>query len=246
MPARPTSKESQWKSPTRRVGWAAAVLICRALFATSTRLSILGREHVPRQGKLLLAANHISHFDPPLIAIALPRPVDWLAMTELFSSGWSARLFRGLNAIPVRRGAPDLAALREAAARLEAGRCVGIFPEGGLRDREASLLAAGRPARGAAVLARLAAAPVLPAAIVGSDRLYNWRRWFPLTRAPVWIAFGQPFLAPREEEGFAATLLAALHRLRDEILAAGATAADLPQPPRQRMAEKFFSKKQAA
>jgi 1-acyl-sn-glycerol-3-phosphate acyltransferase len=161
-----------------------------------------------------------------------------MAMVELYSQGWSKRLFVSLNTIPVRRGSPDRSALRDAVSRLHAGRAVGIFPEGGIRDGSASLLDSGRPQRGAALLARMTEARVLPCVILGSDRLYNRRRWRPGSRANVWISFGTPFEAPSDDEDFSRVLIAHIHALREDLLTHHkATAQDLPLPPRQRMNE---------
>src|SRR5437016_4831046 len=75
-------------------------------------------------------------------------------------------------------------------------RVVGIFPEGGIRDGPRSVLEGAPPKPGTAALAQMAGAPILPCAIVGSDRLYNPRMWLPLRRVRVWIAFGEPIFAP--------------------------------------------------
>ncbi|GAB4170123.1 MAG: hypothetical protein Fur0032_08860 [Terrimicrobiaceae bacterium] len=193
---------------------------------------------VPMDGGLILASNHVSHFDPPLVALNFPRPVDWVAMSELSSTWWSEALFRLVNTIPIRRGAPDRAAMREAAVRIEAGRVVGIFPEGGIRDGQASMLSGAAPLRGTALLARMTGAPVIPCAIVGSDRLYNKRRWRPGNRAPVWVALGEALPPCRDDAEFSAELVRAITGLRDRILSeGGACQEDLPRPPKERMAE---------
>lgn len=228
---------TQVQSLRRRLWWHFGVGFAKMVMACGSRVRVRGWEHIPREGPLLLASNHISHFDPPLISAHFPRPVDWLAMSELYALGWSERLFLSLNAIPVRRGSPDRTALREAGNRLQAGRTVGIFPEGGLRDGEASLLAGAPPRRGAGLLARLTKAPVLPCAILGSDRLYNWHRWRPWSRAPVWILFGKVLPECRDDASFAENLTSAFAELRTLALSQGATPADFPSPPRERMKE---------
>jgi 1-acyl-sn-glycerol-3-phosphate acyltransferase len=237
--ARMPVKRPPFDSLPRRLFWETGRPVVRALLALGAGVRVSGLGHVPPRGPLLVAANHISHFDPPLVASVFPRPIDWVAMNELYSHGWSRRLFDCLNAIPIRRGAPDRAALREARLRLDAGRVVGIFPEGGLRAGPASILNGTPPRRGAGLLARLTRAPILPCAILGSERLYNRRRWNPLRhRAPVWIAFGPLLPPPPDDNAFATSLVDAFRALRSHLLdSAGATTADLPQPPATRMRE---------
>jgi 1-acyl-sn-glycerol-3-phosphate acyltransferase len=221
------------------MAWPVVLAILQSILVWGSRVRRLEpKVAVPRTGGLILASNHVSHFDPPLVALNFPRPVDWIAMSELSSTWWSEALFRLVNTIPIRRGAPDRAAMREAAARLAAGRVVGIFPEGGIRDGEASMLSGAPPLRGAALLARMTGAPVIPVAIMGSDRLYNKRRWRPGGRAQVWVAIGEPLPAFSNDDEFAGRLLEAMVTLRGRIIAeGGATEADLPRPPRERMAE---------
>lgn len=142
------------------------------------------------KGPLLLAANHVSHFDPPILGAFSPRQIDWMAMEELFRNPMAGRALRALGAFPVVRGTADRAAIRTALARLKAGALVGIFPEGGIRAGEVSILG-GAPMRpGVAVLAMMADVPVVPCVILGSERLYLKENWRLFRRIPVWIAFG--------------------------------------------------------
>jgi 1-acyl-sn-glycerol-3-phosphate acyltransferase len=108
-------------------------------------------------------------------------------------SASSARfLLRAVDAFPADRHRADRKTIRTAIERLKQGRIVGLFPEGGIRDGTRSLLE-GAPLRaGAATLAHIAGAPILPCVIVGSDRLYSKKSWLPLRRTPIWIAFGDP------------------------------------------------------
>ena len=73
--------------------------------------------------------------------------------------------------------------------------------------------------------------------IIGSDRLYNRRHWVPWRRAPVWVAFGEPFLAESREE-CAQELARRISAMKDRLMREyGVKEEDLPKPPRQRMAE---------
>jgi 1-acyl-sn-glycerol-3-phosphate acyltransferase len=130
------------------------------------RLSVVGAERVPRDGPLLLAANHLSVLDPALIGAVVPRELDYMAKTELFRIPGFGALIRRLNAHPVDRTGSDSAALRLALRLLAAGRAVLVFPEG-TRGTEGRL----RPARpGAGMLAVLSGAPVVPVYVQGSGR----------------------------------------------------------------------------
>ena len=86
-------------------------------------------------GPWILACNHLSHFDPPLIAGAFRRPLDFLAMRELFRPAWFGFLLRSINVIPVGRRQADTTALKVALQRLKKGRIVCVFPEGGIASR---------------------------------------------------------------------------------------------------------------
>jgi len=155
-------------------------------------VSVLHRERTALEGGWLLAPNHISHFDPVLIAMKTRRRVDWMAMSELFTPRPVAAFLRAGGAFPTDRSRIDRHAVREALRRLRAGRVVGIFPEGGIRTGAESVLA-GAPLRpGATMLARLADVPVIPCVIVGCETLYQPRRWLPFRRNRIGIAFGEP------------------------------------------------------
>lgn len=149
-------------------------------------------------GPWILACNHLSHFDPPLIAGAFRQPLDFLAMRELFRPAWFGFLLRAANVIPVGRRQADTAALKAALQRLEKGRIVCVFPEGGLRAGSTSVLGGADLTEGVALLAARAEVPVRPAVIVGSDQLYvrqNWGR-----RPRIVVAAGEPISPPGKGE----------------------------------------------
>ncbi|HET7876256.1 MAG TPA: lysophospholipid acyltransferase family protein [Methylomirabilota bacterium] len=139
-----------------------AVALMRLYFRVERR----GREHVPRTGPVLIASNHVSVLDPPLVGGMAPRPVYFLAKEELFRIPLLGELIRRLNARPVRRDGTDTRALRTALGLLEAGRAVLIFPEG-TRSRDGRL-GPGKP--GAGMLAVVSGAPVVPVFISGTER----------------------------------------------------------------------------
>jgi len=192
----------------------------------------------------LLAANHISHFDPFIISLVVRRKIDWMTMAEFFRPPVVGFLLHAIDAFPADRDRADLKTIRTAIERLKNGRIVGLFPEGGIRDGARSLLEGARLRPGASTLAHIAGVPILPCVIVGSDRLYSTRRWLPTSggRTPVWIAFGDPIShVPRLEksEGRARIeleLATAFKNLYAELQQTFHLARnDLPHPPRERM-----------
>jgi 1-acyl-sn-glycerol-3-phosphate acyltransferase len=219
----------------------AAALGMKLLFGGITRIHVLRAENVNRARGFLLAANHISHFDPFIISSVERRKIDWMTMAEFFRNPPLAVFLRAVDAFPADRHRADRKTIRTATNRLKSGHVVGLFPEGGIRDGARSLLE-GAPLRpGAAALAQMARVPIVPCVIVGSDRLYSFKAWLPLRRTPIWIAFGNPISHFRELEKLQAReriqceLASAFESLYAELRAKfRLTADDLPHPPRER------------
>ena len=222
--------------------YRAGKLLVKLLFACVARTRVLGRENANRGGGFLVAANHISHFDPFLISLAVRRKIDWMTMAEFFRARVLGFLLRAIDAFSAERDRADLKTIRTAIERLKSGRVVGLFPEGGIRDGTRSLLE-GAPLRpGASTLAQIAGVPVLPCVILGSDRLYSKRQWLPFRRTPIWIAFGHPIshfpelqkthARERIESELAAAFKNLYAELREKFRL---TTDDLPHPPQKRM-----------
>jgi 1-acyl-sn-glycerol-3-phosphate acyltransferase len=181
-----------------------AALLMKLLFTAIARVQVVGPEYSNSPGGFLLAANHISHFDPFIISAVVRRKIDWMAMAEFFPVPILGLFLRAVDAFPAERDRADLQTIRSAIQRLKAGRIVGIFPEGGIRNGARSLLE-GAPLRpGASTLAQLASVPIVPCVIVGSDRLYRRKNWLPVRRTPIWIAFGEPISYDSQAERFIA------------------------------------------
>lgn len=222
----------------------AAAILMKLLFGSVARLHALGRENMDRPGGILLACNHISHFDPLIISAVVRRKIDWMAMAEFFPYPVVGQFLRAVDAFPAERGRADRRTIRSAIERLRAGRIVGIFPEGGIRDGKNSMLE-GAPARsGVAGLSQISGAPVVPCVILGSDRLYNKGRWLSLRRTPVWIAFGKAISPDKtldKSEGRALIereFAVALDQLRRQLVKTfSLTEDDLPHSPQSRMRE---------
>jgi len=234
----------------KTTSYRAGKLLVRLLFGSVTRVQVIRRQNANRADGFLLAANHISHFDPFIISLVIRRKIDWMTMAEFFQSRVVGFLLRAIDAFPVDRNRADRKTIRTAIERLKEGRIVGLFPEGGIRDGARSLLE-GAPLRpGASTLAHIAGVPILPCVILGSDRLYSAKRWLPLSRTPVWIAFGDPishFPALSKSEARArieSELASSFKNLYAELQRTfRLTTDDLPHPPRERMTGKVAARR---
>ena len=132
------------------------------------RLSISGAENIPESGAAIVTPNHKSFWDSFFIGAATKRELRFMGKSELFD-GPQGRLLVALGAFPVQRGASDSDALETARAILDQGGLLSLFPEG-TRVRDPDQL--GSPKRGAARLAIEAGAPLIPAAITGTDHMF--------------------------------------------------------------------------
>ena len=150
------------------------------------RLRIIGTEHVPRRSGVILAANHSSYADPPLMGASTPRPIWFMAKIELLQTPFLGAFIKRLHAFPVRRGTADRQALRTAHELLTGGEAVLIFFEGG-RSKDGRLMP---PALGAGMIALRANVPVVPVAIVNADQLMP--REGGLHFARVTVIYGEP------------------------------------------------------
>ena len=193
-----------------------------------------GQEHVPVDGPVIIAANHLSHIDPAFIMTATPRPITYLSKQEHFEGRLRRALFSRMGVIPVDRDAGGSDALVEVESILHDGGAVGIFPEG-TRSRD------GVPGPGRTGVARLAAATgaaVVPVAIRETDRVVPvgkrvprlWRRFF--------YEFGEP-LYFRAKEANRETLREFTNQVMDAIAVLSEEAGDYwySRRLRTRMAE---------
>ncbi|HEX6989754.1 MAG TPA: lysophospholipid acyltransferase family protein, partial [Bacillota bacterium] len=118
--------------------YRAARFVFMLVFAVLYRWDVRGREHLPAQGPVLVCANHIHGWDPPLVGTVMTRPVFFMAKEELFRYPVLGTLLAKVGAFPVRRGTPDRRALKTALDLLASGKVVGLFPEG-TRSRDGRL-----------------------------------------------------------------------------------------------------------
>lgn len=119
------------KTPKEHKAYSLGVVTARILtYGVYKKLKVKGKENVPLKGALIVACNHIAFSDPAVIAAHFPRPVHFMAKSELFEKPLKAAFMRNMNAFPVKRNHFDRSALRRATEILEKGWVLGIFPEG--------------------------------------------------------------------------------------------------------------------
>lgn len=156
--------------------------ICRLLFVF-LGLKKEGINKIPQQGPVIVASNHMSNWDPIMVGIALKRPVHFMAKVELFNNKILGKLLTAVHAFPVKRGAADRKAIRQALQVLEEGRVLGIFPEGARKK----VLPDAQVHSGVALLALKSGAPVIPVACMGTDKDFPLG-WF----RPLLVKVGDP------------------------------------------------------
>ena len=171
----------------------------KGVFATATRavtrLRTYGDERVPRHGGAVLAVNHASWLDVPVIGTVCPRRIVYLAKAELHKVPGFGGLVRSMGTLGVRRGESDREAIRLARETVRNGDLLGMFVEGTRQETGEP----GRALPGAAMVAIQEDVPVVPTAI------YNTRAWRPGNFAPVSVAFGDPIGFsgfPRNSRGY--------------------------------------------
>lgn len=149
---------------TPRILWEVVRFTIRFILFLTSRVHLRGRYNIPRRGPYIIAANHLSWIDVPMVPAYVPGKVAYMAKEEAFYSkvGW---LVRFLGAFPVKRGEGDRQALRTADDLLKNKKVLVIFPEG-TRSKTRTLAKAHA---GLGMIALRSGVPVLPVAIWGSE-----------------------------------------------------------------------------
>lgn len=142
------------------------------------------KENVPKTGGVILAANHLSNWDPMLISCFFKRTVGYMAKQELFDVPIFGPALLHLHSFPVKRGAMDIKALRTAMQKLKAGDCIGVFPEGH-RSKTGQLQ---QGSTGVAFIAAKSGAPVIPVAVFNTNNIFHKGSFF----AHIKVAYGEP------------------------------------------------------
>lgn len=197
------------------MGWSLTWIIGRLFF----RIKIRGRENIPRQGGFILASNHISYFDPPLVGSFITRELYFFAKKELFKNRLFGAIIRATNSLPVNRQGVDRQAIRLAVDAIKRGFGLTMFPEG-TRSRTDKFLS---PKPGIGMIASRAGCPIAVAYIHGSNRLKDcfWGR------DRLSITYGETFPAdwvnsfPPTKAGYhelAAAVMERISRLQEEVI----------------------------
>ncbi|MDQ1909440.1 lysophospholipid acyltransferase family protein [Paenibacillus sp. GD4] len=173
----------------------------RIMFGTLYRLQVSGLENIPRQGGVVLCANHTSNFDPPLLGSPLTREVHYMAKAELFDVPVLGWVLPRIRAFPVKRGGVSKESIRLSLQLLKDGNILGIFPEGS-RSNEG-----GMGKKGAAMFALKSGATVIPAAIVGGYKLFR----------PMKVIYGPPVDLSEFAEGGSDSLEQATDKIMTAI-----------------------------
>jgi 1-acyl-sn-glycerol-3-phosphate acyltransferase len=175
-------------------GWIYGFLtgLTRITVFTFARWTVEGADRIPSSGPVVLISNHLHLLDPPLLAACTRRRIHPMAKRELFETPLVGWVLWPYGAFPVRRFSADMGALRAARGYLRNGHVVLMFPEG-TRSKDAQL----HPALpGAAMVALLADAPVVPVAITGTEQIRVpgvLFRWMKRDRLQITVTFGEPF-----------------------------------------------------
>ncbi len=173
------------------------VAVLRQLFRLVMKMDVDGLEHLPDDGPVVIACNHVTNFDVFPMQLSLPRPIFYMAKAELFKFPLMDVALRDLGAFPVYRGEKDDWAMRHARRVLEHGQVLGMFPEG-TRNKGRGL---GLAKTGTARMAIETKSPIVPMVAVGTDRFF---KGFP-HRANVTVKLLPPLLPDPGETPLALT-----------------------------------------
>ena len=159
-------------------------ILCRFVFGIIFGTKVIGADNIPKDGAFILAANHVSNWDPPFLGTFTNRVVNYMGKEELFKNPIMAAICRGLNVFPVKRGTADKNAIKTAVKILKSGNCFGIFPEG-TRSKTGKL---GKAESGVSLIAAMTKAPIIPAAIVNTEKIFSSEVKFPRLA----VVYGEP------------------------------------------------------
>lgn len=190
--------------------YAILQVFFRLYFKLFFRAEIIGKENVPEEGAVILAANHMSNWDPPFLACFLSRTVSYMAKQELFENPVFGAAITNCHAFPVKRGAADRGAIKTAIQVLKQGNCLGLFPEG-TRSHGGQM---HKAEAGVGLIAAKTNAPVVPTAIIGTDRIMTNGGIFP----KLTLIYGKPMRFEgnaKEKEELEAFSQAILDRIAD-------------------------------
>lgn len=190
-------------------------MLCRIWFGTILGTKVIGVENIPKDGAFILAANHVSNWDPPFLGTFMEREVCYMGKEELFKNPIMAAICRGLHVFPVKRGAADKTAIKTAVKILKDGKCFGIFPEG-TRSKTGKL---GKAEPGVSLIAAMTKAPIIPAAIINTEKIFSKEKFFPRLA----VVYGTPLKftgSTKDKEAlaeFAQSIMNEIAKLKDSV-----------------------------
>jgi 1-acyl-sn-glycerol-3-phosphate acyltransferase len=199
------------------------------------RVKVHGAQHVPRSGAVILAANHIGALDGPAL-LALTRRLTFAWVKREAFTGAVGRFLVQIGQISLNRHEIDPQAVRRAVQVLRAGKVLAVFPEGVRSGGEVAWAK-----RGAAYLAMVSGAPIVPVAILGTREPGQTKSQLPRLRSSIHLVYGEPFTLPRipwprRQAAVAQWTEVVRERLADHIVAAQTlTGLPLPGPPKARI-----------
>ena len=195
-------------TPIYRLGYTLSKVVAKLGF----RLRTYGRENLIEDGPAILASNHASYLDPPLVGVSCRKDVYFLARKSLFERPVIGPIIAQLNTVPVDRDRGDVGAVRAMIKLLKSGNRVLVFPEG-TRSKDGNL----QPARaGVGLLIAKSLAPVVPIRVFGSYAAlprYGGIRFVPIT-----VVIGKPLFFTKQDLG--TDERAAYQVLSDRVMAA--------------------------
>ena len=190
-------------------GWTFFRVVATIIF----RVKIRGAENIPQDGGFILASNHISYYDPPLVGCCTSREVYFFAKRELFRNRLFSSILLRVNARPVNRAGVDRSAIESAVEILKSGNGLTVFPEG-TRSKTNDFLPV-KP--GIGMIARQAEVSIVPAFIQGANQL--WNCFIGKTRLSV--SYGAPISSqwvksqPDNKDGYLAIADEIMNRIKE-------------------------------
>ena len=165
--------------------------LCLTAYEAWFRGEVVGTEHFPTSGPFLIASNHTSHLDPPIVGAQIVRQMRFFARKSLWNNPVLAWWLDRVETIPVDRDSGDVSAIRRVLQALHEDRAVVLFPEG-TRSEDGHLQ---KPKAGVGLMACKTGAPVVPCRVYGSFEAFGKGMKYPRLGTPVTVVFGPPITA---------------------------------------------------
>jgi 1-acyl-sn-glycerol-3-phosphate acyltransferase len=165
--------------------------VFRGIFRAMGRVRITGREHIPYRMRYIVAMNHVSIFDPPLIGAFWPEQLEIIGASDVFEKPGQGQILKAYGVIPVHRGEYDRALFTKIISVIHAGYPLLIAPEGG----RSHVTAMRRALPGIAYIVEQTHVPVVPVGLVGTTEDF-WQRARRGERPALEIHIGKPIILP--------------------------------------------------